>query len=243
MKLSVITIVLNDKEGLERTFKSVRNQSSTEFEFIVIDGGSTDGTLNLIKYNIDIITKFISEKDSGISDAFNKGINNSLGCYSLMMNSGDIFHSDDSVSKLLLSGVLQDGNDIVCGSIISNAADGVVVPEIITNYELIPHQGAFIGKNVYRTLGVYSVGFVIRMDLEFFLRAKKNNIKIISVKQIISKYSAGGKSNYIGNRSLFYREAIAAYILHGYNFRLSNLIRFIFWTFYLWISKKSKRTL
>ena len=86
---SIITVVLNAKDDLEETIKSLRNQSFKDFEYIIIDGGSTDGTIEVIKKNLDIINKWKSEKDLGIYDAMNKGINLCEGSYIGMLNSGD----------------------------------------------------------------------------------------------------------------------------------------------------------
>src|ERR1044072_8154433 len=98
-RVSVITINFNDGKGLERTIHSVLSQTRPAFEFIVIDGGSKDESLEVINRHRDKITHWISEKDSGIYDAQNKGIAKASGEYLLFMNSGDCFYDDTVLKK------------------------------------------------------------------------------------------------------------------------------------------------
>src|SRR5580692_6853172 len=98
-KLSVITIVHNNGRDIERTILSVINQTYFNIEYTIVDGQSTDGTLDNIKKYRDKISKLISEKDKGIYDAMNKGLAATTGDYVLFMNSGDEFYSNDTVAK------------------------------------------------------------------------------------------------------------------------------------------------
>src|ERR1700761_5559382 len=98
-KLSVITVVYNDVSAIEHTMLSVLNQTYANIEYILIDGLSTDGTLNIIKKYQDRI-KLISEKDEGIYDAMNKGLSMATGDYVLFMNSGDEIYATDTVAKV-----------------------------------------------------------------------------------------------------------------------------------------------
>ena len=100
--ISVITINFNERVGLERTFESVFNQTFQDFEYIVIDGGSNDGSKELIEENTEKISYWISEPDKGIYNAMNKGISVAKGDYLLFLNSGDILYKNDvlSVSKI-----------------------------------------------------------------------------------------------------------------------------------------------
>src|SRR6266498_2998001 len=87
--ISIITVVLNMKDGLERTVRSVAGQTYSDIEFVVIDGGSTDGTLDLIKKYEDKISYWSNEKDEGIYDAMNKGLRKAKGDYVWFLNAGD----------------------------------------------------------------------------------------------------------------------------------------------------------
>ena len=99
--ISIITINLNNKDGLKRTIESVINQTRFDIiEYIIIDGGSTDGSVDLIKQYQDKISYWVSEKDTGIYNAMNKGIDVSTGEYSLYLNIGDYFNSYDIIEKV-----------------------------------------------------------------------------------------------------------------------------------------------
>ena len=112
MRFSIITINFNNKDGLRRTINSVLCQTCTDYEFIIIDGGSTDGSVEVIKENERKITYWVSEKDKGVYHAMNKGVAQAHGDYCVFMNSGDCFHSPDA-----LSSVLTYQEDIICGQV------------------------------------------------------------------------------------------------------------------------------
>ena len=100
--ISIITINLNNKDGLKRTIESVINQTKFDIiEYIIIDGGSTDGSVDLIKQYQDKISYWVSEKDTGIYNAMNKGIDASTGEYSLYLNSGDYLYTNDVIEKIM----------------------------------------------------------------------------------------------------------------------------------------------
>ena len=99
MKVSVITVVYNDVEGLKRTIPSVLNQRSNDYEYIILDGGSTDGTLEYLS-SLSIKGKIKSEPDTGIYNAMNKGLQMATGEYTIFLNSGDWFHSPDAIEAM-----------------------------------------------------------------------------------------------------------------------------------------------
>ena len=113
MKLSVITVNYNNITGLKKTFESVFCQTNKEFEYIVIDGASVDGSVDEIIAHKADIEYYVSEPDRGVYDAMNKGIKVATGDYCVFMNSGDCFYSDDVVEAAL---PLLDGTDIVYGN-------------------------------------------------------------------------------------------------------------------------------
>src|ERR1700757_1115246 len=98
-KLSIITINFNDQLGLSKTIKSVISQTISDFEFIIIDGASSDKSLDIIKHYADKISFWVSEKDNGIYDAQNKGIAKATGDYLLFLNSGDCFYNEHIVEN------------------------------------------------------------------------------------------------------------------------------------------------
>lgn len=113
MKLSIITINYNNRDGLQHTIESVINQTSHEFEYIIIDGGSTDGSVDIIKQYTNQIDYWVSEPDRGIYHAMNKGIDIAKGEYCIFMNSGDLFHNTSSIKDSINH---LDGTDIVNGN-------------------------------------------------------------------------------------------------------------------------------
>lgn len=149
MKYSVITVCYNDKVGLEKTIKSVIDQTYNDFEYIIIDGASTDGSVEIIKKYNSKINYWISESDSGVYSAMNKGIKIAKGEYTIFMNSGDIFNSNDVLKKI---NALDIQSDLAVG-IANMTKEGkvfssVIPPQEITLgfwvYHSVIHQAAFM---------------------------------------------------------------------------------------------------
>lgn len=149
MKLTVVTINYNNREGLEKTLRSVTSQLSSEVEYIVIDGGSTDGSVELIQKYEKYIAYWVSEPDKGIYNAMNKGIAHASGEYINFMNSGDCFHATDVLSRVL---PLLKGKDFYVGGQIHVYEDKSntlrVAPQSIKfvnlAHQALPHQATFI---------------------------------------------------------------------------------------------------
>ena len=100
MKFSIITVSYNHRDGLLQTIRSVISQTCKDYEFIVIDAGSDDGSVDVIKEYCDHITYWVSERDKGIYNGMNKGIAHANGSYVNFMNSGDVFYDDDTLEKV-----------------------------------------------------------------------------------------------------------------------------------------------
>ncbi|MES2515830.1 MAG: glycosyltransferase family 2 protein [Bacteroidota bacterium] len=175
-KISVITINYNDTVGLKRTIDSVAMQVNHNFEFIIIDGGSTDGSVDVIKQNESIITYWCSEKDKGIYDAQNKGIAKATGEYLVFMNSGDTFYDKNVFGKFI---EIQSANDkaIIYGNV--NTIKGHIQTLEMQNEQLTPyfwykktlnHQAAFIKRTLFTGFGLYNIEYRISADFDFFLK-------------------------------------------------------------------------
>lgn len=173
-KLSIITINLNDKTGLQKTVNSVFAQTFKDVEYIVIDGDSNDGSADLIEQHKGKISKYVIEKDTGIYNAMNKGIRLSSGEYLLFLNSGDYLESTatlDKVAKHLHS------YDIIYGNMIIDK-DGKftqgISPKKLEFEEMIRgtlwHPVSFIKRTLFDTYGLYKENYKIISDYEFFLR-------------------------------------------------------------------------
>lgn len=176
MQLSIITINLNDSEGLKKTIESVINQTFKNFEFIIIDGGSEDNSINVIQAFRQNVNYWISEIDNGIFHAMNKGILKATGEFLLFLNSGDILVDNKILEKVIPN--IETDNDIVycnCYINMGNKLSNHILPEEISIPFLITsslaHQATFINKKVFYEIGLYSENNQFCSDWEFFLKA------------------------------------------------------------------------
>jgi glycosyltransferase involved in cell wall biosynthesis len=196
-KLSIITINLNNKEGLQKTMESVFSQTFTDYEYIIIDGRSTDGSKELIEKYENKLVYWVSEKDGGIFNAMNKGIAVSKGEYLLFLNSGD-YLNDPSVLKLVF--LTENGSDIIYGNVIwtpkqfhGNYPDKLSFDHFINN--TIPHQGSFMKRNLFEKIGKYEEQYSVNSDWNFFVLAIfKYNCSYHHINSIISVCDTGGIS-------------------------------------------------
>ena len=174
MKISIITINLNNKSGLQKTADSIVQQTLLDFEWIVIDGGSTDGSKEVIEEYKDYITYYVSEPDKGIYNAMNKGIVKSQGEYLFFLNSGDYLYEKDTIAKVLP--LLHDKDFYVADvyTLKGLYAVDISTTEKICNtilFRTFPHQGTFIHRRNFRTYGLYREDKVIISDWCFFFDA------------------------------------------------------------------------
>ena len=168
---SIITVVLNAKQDLIETINNLRNQKFKDFEYIVIDGGSKDGTLEVINNNLDIINKWKSEKDLGIYDAMNKGIELCEGKYIGMLNSGDKY-SDNGLE--IIHNYLRNKNlDFIFGSVMKKVLrHGYRKYRIFWNFDFYGSHssGFFIKSESQNRLGRYNLKYKISSDYDLFYR-------------------------------------------------------------------------
>ena len=196
---SIITVVLNAEKDLIETINSLRNQKFKDFEYIVIDGGSTDGTLEVIKNNLDIITKWKSEKDLGIYDAMNKGIKLCEGTYIGMLNSGDKYMVDGL--KITHNYLINKNLDFIFGSVMKKVLrHGYRKYRILWNFDFYGSHssGFFIKSDSQNRLGKYNLKYKISSDYDLFYRmiVKEKMIGISTKKQeIIGFFKSGSYSS------------------------------------------------
>lgn len=177
MKLSVITINFNNKPGLEKTVRSVMSQTFIDFEYIIVDGGSTDGSLDIIQQNVGAIDTWMSETDKGIYHAMNKGVMIAKGEYLLFLNSGDWFCNDEVLEVFTKD---TNGYDIIYGDQYCHYSDGKIgedkFPDTLTFYYLgylnsLPHQATLIRRNTLIEHGMYDESMRMNADWKFFMLA------------------------------------------------------------------------
>lgn len=173
--LTIVTINYNNAAGLEKTIASVKTQDYKPLEYIVIDGGSTDGSKEIIEVNASLFSYWVSEKDNGIYHAMNKGIKKATGKYLLFLNSGDYLNKPDSLSVLLAG---NPDEDIIYGDLLMQGETEAWVkthPSTL-NFEYflketLPHPSSLIRKALFERTGLYSEHFKVVSDWEFFMNA------------------------------------------------------------------------
>lgn len=198
MLYSIITINYNNKEGLEQTIKSVLSQTYNNYQFIIIDGNSTDGSIDVIKKYEDKISYWISEVDKGIYNAMNKGILQAKGDYLNFMNSGDTFHSP-SVLEDITNMYLQE--DIITGGYYDqeNEISHIIKPQDVTLLTMLKetfnHQATFYRKKLFAN-NHYDENYKIQSDAKFNLQSIiLNNCSIKIIDYVIANYDLHGISS------------------------------------------------
>lgn len=198
-KISIVTIAYNCEKEIEETIQSVINQQYDNKEYLIIDGASKDGTMDVVNKYRDKIDVIISEPDKGRSDAFNKGIDHATGDYIVMMNAGDLL-ADDALNKFADN--FEPGYDVIKGNTIRwNEETGfksiehpvIKYPEIPFNF-LVCHQSTYISKSAYERFGVYDIDYKIVMDFELMLRFSRNNAKFKKIDVDLAVFRMGGIS-------------------------------------------------
>jgi len=215
-KLSLITINYNDKLGLQKTFDSVFSQTSNDFEYLVIDGNSNDGSVALIEENQDKISYYISEPDKGIYNAMNKGIKAAKGEYILFINSGDKLASNTVIEQVLPKLV---ESAIIYGKLIyseNNIQKSIFTPPnkldlpFFVNH-FLPHPASFIKKDLFDNV-LYNENLRIVSDWEFFLKTiivDKASYKFVDLT--ISDFDFSGVSSQKDNEQKIENEKKAVY--------------------------------
>lgn len=200
-KFSIITINFNDVHGLRKTIESVKKQKYKDFEFIVVDANSTDGSAELIKSETKIIDKFLIEDDKGRYDGMNKGINLAEGSYLIFLNSGDSFINEDvllNANQYISDQLLVYGDIIALDEKTQDRLhvafpNHMVDPNFFLSYSL-PHQATFFHALLFKRFGLYDESFKIYGDLDFYLKLITNKISPQHIPLIVSEYNMSGIS-------------------------------------------------
>jgi glycosyltransferase involved in cell wall biosynthesis len=214
IKISIITVTLNNLSGLIKTFNSIQKQRSNTIEYVIVDGISNDGTVEFLKSNSEFINQWVSEKDSGIYDAMNKGALLSSGEYMLFLNSGDEL-CDDAI-EIFFEKINFEYADIYYGQIFLNRGGldlknnkfELLVPEHLKlrNNMSIFHPSTLISKNYFIQIGMYDVNLRLAADYKFFLKSYLNNCTFSYINKPLVVFEHGGFSS--ANPYLSLRENI-----------------------------------
>lgn len=223
MRYSVITINYNNKDGLEMTINSVLEQSFQGFEYIIIDGGSTDGSINVIKKYESQIDYWVSEPDKGVYNAMNKGIRMATGEYINFMNSGDAYHSSSALETIV---EMHSEDDIIIGGYYETGkgVSHTIPPQDVTLLTLlkytINHQATFIKKSLFDKR-LYDESYMIMADAKFnFQSIILDNCSVKITEDIIADYDTNGISSnyelYKAERQRFLKELFPPRIIQDY---------------------------
>ena len=202
--ISVITVGLNAKKYIEQCIQSVIKQDYHDFEYVVIDGGSTDGTIEIIERYNDRISYWHTKKDRGLAHAFNEGVKNSNGNWLLFLNSDDVFVNNEILSNMSSVLINNKNADVVFGQVnivsreqepskIGGPYGGPFKWSQFLTQDTIPHQSAFTNMLFFKQVGMFDEDFKIAVDYEHYLRAGPD-IQTIFYPLIIANMRDGGLS-------------------------------------------------
>jgi glycosyltransferase len=217
MKFSIITATFNSSKTLNYAIESLRNQKGVEIEYIVIDGSSTDGTIDIIKQNSDIVSKWKSEPDNGIFDALNKGILLSEGDVIGFLHSDDFFAHNNALlsiknefERYKVDGVYSDLQYVKKSNynkIVRNWISGKYNYINIKKGWMPPHPALFIKSEIYKKYGLFNTEYKIASDYDIMMRFLwKYKISLSYINNPLIKMRTGGKSNILTNISLKMKE-------------------------------------
>jgi glycosyltransferase involved in cell wall biosynthesis len=195
--VSIITVCLNSRKTIQRTIESVLNQTYQNIEYLIIDGCSTDGTLDIINKYIDKISYFKSEPDYGIYDAMNKGISFANGQLIGIINSDDWYEYDavenvisclnDKQNEVVLYGLMRLFKNEKLWTIKSHC-------HLFLNEGMINHPTCFVSKSIYKNYGLFDLKYKYSSDYDFMLRLIRRDVKFIQIEKILANMDQYGLS-------------------------------------------------
>ena len=234
---SIITVVYNDPVNLQKTITNVAEQEYPNVQFIVIDGGSTDNTLDVIGKNHETITTWKSEKDSGIYDAMNKGLSFAKGDYINFLNAGDTF-----LNPLVLKRVAEEINsthaEIIYGQAlhkskvegnVSFVKGKTITPSTLFRNVPFCHQALFVKKELFQEIGTYDTAYRIVADYEWMIRyynTRKNTDQMHFMRKVLVEYDTDGFSFKNITQAVHEKFKIANKNFYGRYFVTGNLYFF-----------------
>jgi len=232
-RVSIITACYNSAQTLERTVLSVLNQTYRDIQYIVIDGLSSDGTLDVIKSHQDRLACWVSERDEGISDAWNKGLSMATGEIVGIINSDDYYQKDAVELAVKALGAHPEAGFVFGDQLIIDGKEDIYTQkgdpdylrEISYTMPSMPHSTVFVRRWVYEKYGGFDKSYRTAMDYEFLLRITKKGVRGVYIPSVMSAMRLGGESDL--NYSRGYREVMRASVKYGRS-SLPALVRYHF---------------
>lgn len=216
MKYSIITVNFNNKEGLRKTIESVIHQTFHDFEFIIIDGGSTDGSVDVLKEYDAQINYWVSEADNGIYQGMNKGIKKATGEYLNFMNSGDCFYNEEVLQHVFNKHLTCDiivGKDFHYNPQTQQGFRTILPPRIsmLTFYiQTLPHQSSFFKRELFFNT-LYDESLRIVADTKFYIqKICEEDCSIELIEEIICKREPDGISKSYNEQRIAEHQAVLA---------------------------------
>jgi glycosyltransferase involved in cell wall biosynthesis len=200
IKVSIVTVVFNGEKFLEQTIQSVLNQTHKNIEYIIIDGGSTDKTIDIIKKYQDRLAYWVSEKDCGIYDAMNKGILKATGELVGIINSDDFYSDNTSIENIVMAYQNNDAPDVMYGKMkFFNPETNqykIIYPSILTlkSDMTLNHPTCFLKTELYKSK-MFDINFKICADYDLILFFYTNGKKLLYVDKMITTMRIGGASD------------------------------------------------
>lgn len=205
-RISIITVVYNGEKTIEKTIQSVLAQTYPNIEYIIIDGKSSDGTMDIVFKYADKISTLVSEKDHGIYDAMNKGISLAKGDIIGLLNADD-FYEPDAIENIV--SYYMPGYNAYYGAIrnieensvsfVSNTTDNL---EKLSRGMVVNHPAMFVNKEVYEKLGSFNTSYKIVADWDFTLRCYLSGVRFIKIDKVLTNFRIDGVSGAITTKYL-----------------------------------------
>jgi glycosyltransferase involved in cell wall biosynthesis len=244
--VSAVTVTMNAAKTVEKTISSIHNQTYRLIEHVVVDGGSTDGTIDLLKARLRTTDCWISESDRGISDAFNKGIALARGTYVQIINADD-WLSSDQISRAVKALSSADV-DFVFGDCIFHEGgeptyryrgDPGYAASIKKRMPAMNHPSMLVRRDAYGRFGLYSRAYRNAMDYEWLVRAHKRGARGAYDARIVAHMNVDGVSNRLFGRTA--REVREASVAHGRN-RVAAEFEYRYQISKIWLSQPIKKS-
>jgi len=231
---TIITVVRNGSTTLQRCINSIKSQKFKDFEYLIIDGASSDETLEIIRENADVISFAVSEEDQGLYFAMNKGLKLARGKYIGILNADDVYFPN--TLDLVKEAIRKDSNsDIIYGamSYFSHPTQVYLIHSDELANRMIFHPTCFVSSETYKRIGGFDTKYHVAADYEFIMRCFKAGESFLGMKHPLALFNEGGTSAKLKFRSIMETSEIQARFNHESIYRKYLKLAAMFFTTYL----------